>query len=237
MKITRDKKGAEHVETIISFVIFLSLIIFILVVFKPLTLFSKLGSSNLDITESEILKNISMELSVYSVKISAVDSEKDCFSIKNKTDDDRLIMRNESGEKINSGKQGDVINFEKNGDFYRIYLSEEFDVGSPPGCLGGIEEGEGKYTLGVLKTYDVVSNYSLNNLFKTYDENYPGLKEELGIKNEFNIVVRNKTSEILKTTKAYRPVGIEVMAKDIPIEILDKDGNLNPVTLNIQVWS
>lgn len=231
----KGKKAMGHVEMIISFVIFVSIITFLLIIFKPMIVFTKTTSASLDIAESQILENISIELTVQSVNISNEILDGNCVSLaKPEAIKDKVIMRNSTYNRINAKTDGagNLINFQKSGDFYRISSSEEFVESSynPTECPSQ------NYGLGVVKTYYKVSETYLNNLFGNYTSDYQKLKTQLGLKNDFNLILRDNGGELLRA-EIYKPSGIEVMARDVLIEILDKDGNVKSAILNIQVWS
>lgn len=232
----KGKKAMGHVEMIISFVIFVSIITFLLVLFRPMVVFTKTTSASLDITESQILDSVSVELIVQSVKISNEISDGNCVSLdKPEAINNRVIVRNSAYERINAKTDvtGSLINFQKSGDFYRIYSSAEFVESSY--SLTGCNPPQ-SYNLSVVKTYYKVSETYLNSLFGNYAADYQTLKTQLGLKNDFNLILRDNENELLRA-EIYKPSGIEVMARDVLIEILDKDGNIKSAILNIQVWS
>lgn len=230
----KGKKAMGHVEMIISFVIFVSIVTFLLILFRPMIVFTKTTSANLDITESQILENMSIKLTVQSINISNEILDGNCVSLaKPEAIKDKAIMRNSTYNRINAKTDGvgSLINFQKSGEFYRIYSSEEFAESSysPAEC------NPQNYDLGVVKTYYKVSDAYLNSLFGNYTADYQTLKTQLGLKNDFNLILRDNGGELLRA-ESYKPSGIEVMARDVLIEILDKDGNLKSAILNIQVW-
>ena len=229
----KGKKAMGHVEMIISFVIFVSIITFLLIMFRPMIVFTKTTSASLDISESQILENISIKLTVQSINISNEVLDGNCVSLaKPEAIQDKIIMRNSTYNRINVKSDGTSIKFEKSGNFYRIYSSEEFAESNynPVECLSQ------NYDLGVVKTYYKVSETYLNSLFGNYTADYQTLKTQLGLKNDFNLILRDNGGE-LSRAEIYKPSGIEIMARDVLIEILDKDGNVKSVILNIQVWS
>lgn len=237
----KNKKAMSHVEMIISFIIFIGFISFLLVVFNPLKIASP-SSSYLDVTENRILKNVSTNLTIISMKInsSIYGSIGNCFSINKTEDTGEIITENNKSEIINSKISEDKILIEKSGDFYRLYFSEEFENTNSGGLTGCYVLQEDEYLLGVSRFYEVISNISLSNLFKDYDENYLQLKETLGLKNDFYISVKesSKNSAAILSPKEekYKPTGVNVLARDIPISILFKDGSIKAAIMNLQVW-
>jgi hypothetical protein len=236
-----NKKAISHVEVIISFVIFVSFVSFLFIIFNPFKFVSD-TKVNLDITEKKIFDNITINMEVFSIKINStiypIIALEECFEIEDTRDINNFVMKNLSGKISNASKQGDNIRFENKGGFYRVYISEEitehnFNSGS---CK---KINYTNYTLGVSKNYEVISNKSLYLFFENYELDYEKLKNNLGLKNEFYLqVIENSKDQkiILKALERYKPQGIEIMARSIPIEILDEKGNLNPAIINIQVW-
>jgi hypothetical protein len=239
--IIKNKKAISHVEVIISFIIFVSFVSFLFVVFNPFK-YATDSKVSLDITENKILENVSTNLKVFSIKINStiypLISSSDCFKIENKRDIRNFIIRNLTGDIINASIQGDDVKFENKGEFYRVYVSDEIEEIS---LLSGvcIDVEEGNYTLGVTRNYKVISNKFLHILFENYNNDYEKLKDNLGIKNEFYMQVMENartSNTILEALERYKPQGIEIRARTVPIEILNKNGNLKPAVINIQVW-
>ncbi len=238
--IIKNKKAISHVEVILSFIIFVSFVSFLFVVFNPFK-YATDSKVSLDITENKILENVSTDLKVFSIKINStiypLISLSDCFKIKNRGIRE-FIIRNLTGEICNASIQGDDVKFENKGKFYRVYVSDEIEkIRLLSGNCRDIEDGN--YTLGVTRNYKVISNKSLHILFENYDNDYEELKDNLGINNEFYIQVMENvrtSNTILEALERYKPEGLEIRARSIPIEILNKKGNLKPAVINIQVW-
>ena len=228
----RRKKGAIHVEMVISFVIFISFVVFLLILFNPLKKFSK-STSSLDITKAKIIDYVSTDLSISSLTLKDLTSSPDCFYLDSFLPD-KVIIKNENLEIVEATKDEDYIYFKYTGKFYKIYSSEEleereFDIGD---CE---ELAEANYIIGVTRTHEEASYSKFISLKEEYNDNYQQLKQDLGLKNDFNIIVRDSSGIIIKAEK-YKPKAIEIMAEDISIQILDEEANLNPAVMNIQVW-
>lgn len=226
------KKGASHVEVILSFVLFTSFIIFIFIVFKPLDVFSK-TTSDLNMIENEILKNISGNLSVVSMKIDS-SATGACFSVDDPLDGLLpLIVKNESGKVVNASRSGEKVYFENSGDFYRLYYSDELiETGLSGTCF---ELTDTDYATGFVKLRAVVPYSKLVDFKTRHNNNYEQLKQELGLENDFIVTLKN-SAEIIFEVQKQKPAGIEIMAKDVPISILDEDADLKFDLMNIQVW-
>lgn len=238
--LMKNKKGAGHVEVVVSFVIFISLVSFLLIAFKPLKIFSRVSNANMDITEEVILKKISSELSVLSIGLDSAIEAGECFYIKDTSNltQERVVIKDENRYRIEARKENSKVYFKSSGkNFYKIYSSEEFSENSfdISGCVILTEED---YVLGVPRSYGVVLDSKLKELNESYYADYSAFKEEIGLKNDFNLIVRNisGSNEIIFKSEIYKPSGVEIVARDVPIEVLDSGGELKPYILNIQVW-
>ena len=247
-KIIRNKKGAiGHLEVVLSFVIFISFISFLLIVFNPLKMFSGQSTTALDLTEDKIIDKISTELIVNSVKIEPTlynARQENCFSIPLPLDNP-VIVKDGDGVRVNAANKITYILFAKsistsNPDskyFYKIYSAYEFieNIFDIANCYP-LQPGD--YILGVTRTYDVVSYTNLSGLFEDYEAGYGGLKDYFKLNSDFNIEVRDSSGAIMNNfqTSGYTPKGIDVLARNIPIEILYETGELKPAILNIRVW-
>jgi len=246
-----NKKAVSHVEMIISFVIFIGFVSFLLIVFNPLKIASP-SNSYLDLTEEKILKYASVDLTVISLNVDFDSTNvQDCFYINAiKNVDGNLIVKNRENVKIDSSwdKQNLKINIEKSGDFYRLYFSNEFEKEKELESCDSIINLN--YKLGVARAYKITSDKELSKLFRQYKsneegDNYITLKEELGLENDFNIMIRGSSGEIIASSsekslqfigERYKPTGINIRARDIPINILNSTGDIIPAIMNIQVW-
>ncbi len=234
-----NKKGATHVEMIISFAIFISFIIFILLIFSPLKIFSR-NPTSLEISKARILEEVSTNLSVFSltINLSAYDISANCFEadFNSSLIHGQLIMRDESENLINATIGTDKLYFENSGIFYRIYFSEELEerVQDTTNCEFLSDEN---YTLGVERIYKKVSLTKLTQFFEDY-KNYEQFRDGLGLKNNFNVFILNSSRGVIDGFKAEisKPEAVEVIAAEFPIEILDENLTLTPSIMNIQVW-
>ena len=241
----KQKIGASHVEIIFSFVLFISFIIFIFIVFKPLNILSK-TTTDLDAVESEIIKNISTILSVlFPVRIdsSIYDPTETCFYIGNPLNGSLtwpLIVKNKTGGIVNaSRKYGDQIYFENSGDFYNIFYSlelKERELSDTSSCSPlSYALGSEEYTIGLIRSYKVISYSKLVEFKENYNNNYEQLKQELGFEDDFVISIMNSPEIIFEPAKD-KPQGIETLVRDVSILILKNNTDLNHDIMNIQVW-
>lgn len=234
-RYSMSKRSQGHVEMIISFVIFISFIIFLIIVFKPARI-AAADTSALDITESKILKYFSTNLTVSSITLNSSFSTAVGSCIYTEFPlSSSIIIKSEDTSIVNAKRENDNIYFEYNGQrFYRIYSSIELeekniDISSCQKLNGG------NYTIGVTKVQEKTSFSKLIKFNYSYYNDYSNLKKNLSLINDFTFVIRDSSGNIFEGNR-YKPSGLNIIAKDIPIEILDSNASLTQAILNLQVW-
>lgn len=265
------KKGSAHIEVILSFVIFISFLVFLLIMFRPLKLFSS-SSSILDVTKTKILDYVSTDLSVISLYLNISSSLGKCIVLKEDLElpGKNIIVKDEDGNIIRGDTEGGSGKVRLNytgKSFYRVYSSEELKERgvSPTGGCGNIDKilsgepggrpggsmpgrggpgggggggGSGDYAIGLATTSKKVALSKLNAFFNNYTQNYQVFKSSLGLTSNFNVRILNNSKQVINnfTAEIYKPSSIEIMAKDILIEILDENATITPAIMNLQVW-
>ncbi len=233
--LKKEKKGTSHVEVIMSFIIFISFITFMMIIFNPFKAISA-NTSVLSVAESKIVNYVYSNLTVSSVILnSSFNSNAGCiyarFPSLNK-----IVVKDTNGEIVNANRTTDDVYLEYAGErVYRIYSSEELEEKNfvVSGCY---KLDESNYTIGITRNYKRISYSNLVKLNEDYNNNYEQLKKNLNLTNDFTFVIR-EGSVVMFEGSRYKPRGINLIAKDIPIEILDKNATLNNAILNLLVWS
>jgi len=259
--LKKNKRAISHIEVIISFVIFVSFVGFLLIIFNPI----KMGSPKiyfLDVTENEIMNKVSTFLYKTAIKVDTEaianfgESEEfnDAVCVKISKDEViadvellnnpiPLLVKNIGLNILQTKTPGssDKIFFTKSDEseqFYRFYYSKELlerNNDDLDDCYN--LDNKEKYKKAETVKYEVASYKKLEALFGNYSTNYTQLRQSLNLNNHFYIQLTNTQGEIIfKPEEKYALTGIEVYARGIPIEVLDKDGNINPYILTIQAW-
>jgi len=248
----RTKKGvSSHVEIMISFVIFIGLVIFLFIMLNPLEIFSA-SKSMLDTTAKKVIENITTELTTSSVKIKENypppagrgGTSINCFIIafQSKTGKNLIVKKKvtndypEIGSRIIDENQIKFNYNPRDEKFYKIFLSE--DIAPTVGFSGttcGSPAITNNYQLGITRTRDIISRKKLEELQTAYTNDYSALKTELGLENNFNFIVFD-SSEVLFQGDENPPGGINVLAKDMVIEILNESADIVPAIMNIRTW-
>jgi len=234
----RKKKGISHVEMILSFVIFVGFLIFIFAILNPLKI-SDEKDIYLNIVERGIRENTSIEFKFLSLSLNHSWGKKKCFWFRYNLSN--IIVKNESYGFVAALSRGGgkerKIYINGTGSFFYILSCEEFNESDffPKGCEMLRSEN---YTFGLLRKFDMTSYSRLEDLTKRYDSDYEGLKKEIGLPHskDFSFSVRDTSGKnILRVNKTISKQA-SILARDVPIQIVYKNGTLKYALLNIQVW-
>lgn len=229
-----NKKAITHIEVIISFVIFVGFIIFLFIFLKPLKN-QELSPTILDSSEYEIDNYANVNYSYISVKLN--DSSLECFILPIKmgkvvvNDEDKHLV---SAESID--EEVYVLGIKRN--FYAIYSSLIFNENSfvhPDYCPRLTKDN---YTLGLLRETKVLSYDRLVELKERYNQDYKNLKKEFNIpeSNNFGFSVRESNGNKIITALNKQPSKINIIARDVPSQLLYTNGTIKYVIMNIQAW-
>jgi hypothetical protein len=245
-----DKKGASHIEIILSFLLFLVFIGAAFYFFSP-TNTDRITDSSKEYTFREITKRTNSNVQVFSFKIN--------YAIK---PDGKIILDqgislingnvrayNKEGISVSAGRTGDYLavgsnDWSKN-DFIKVVVSEDLDFDESLINIYGGSEGYGYsstpdpsyYTSGSAENKKIISEKKALELKEDYNLDY------LGLKKEFNLPGRVNFGFILKINDEYKiesvkeiPQGLEVFSENRKVEVLMKDGKIELADLTIEIW-
>ncbi len=241
----KNKKGS-HVGMILSFVIFITFLVFLYVVVNPSINIGTDKGKVIDYIESEITKNTSSNLTSTSIEISSgVVMTNDCvvigslfilleipanIKIKNETGDLQEVYTDIAGggPRINRKSQDNL--------FFKMYYSPEFNLLGENNALTCQTITDTEYSIGLVKIAKYVFADKLIELISYYDDNYDSLKTafEIPSNNEFGFeFVENDGT---KTTADQETTSGEVYVEEIPIQYVDENANIQTGFINIRVW-
>lgn len=241
IKMIKAKKGFGHVEVIISFVLFLSFIVFLLIFLNPIKKLSS-NPAYLGLAEEKILGRISTNLTSFSLTLNSTLAvgNGECiffpFISPDYSPTAKLIVKSESGDITGASRTDSYVyfNYTYRKRFYKMYFSNELsEKGLDTSNCRQLTEAD--YKIGVIQVEKVVSLPKLAGLKDSYINDYNSFKLNLGLKSNLNLIAVNSTGDLLRLEK-FKPRTEDIMAREVPIKILDENANLNPAVLNIQVW-
>jgi len=209
----KSKHAQSHVEIILSFVIFIGFLLFVFMFMNP---FAKTEPVYImDNIQKAIIDEISSEIG----KLSAITNGSSCYSIP-------AYLTIEYG---NNFKEVPEDNKK-----YVIYFSDIFEKEGIISC----SDDPLNYTLATYSQEEIVVYGKIIDLKTDYENDYNNLKKSLGMTNDFLFKTKNMVGEEITELSVDRkiPKGINVEAREIPIRVINSDGDILELILNIKAW-
>ncbi len=234
------KKKASHVGLVLSFVIFVTFVFFVFTILNPAVKKERGKEIVLGAVKENIIEKISSNLSSTSLKVKDTTViEESCFEISG-------IPEITSENTVVKGEENNLVGFtvEENrririnnivAKFFKIYLSKEFITES-----GGREVcdllTEDEYTLGSARTTNYVFENKINELLLKYDDNYTGLKDDLGVTEDTNFGISFTNSSEDEIQKGFESVSGNVYIEEIPIQYYNNLADIKSGSIKIRIW-
>jgi hypothetical protein len=237
----KSNRSQSHVEMIVSFVLFVSFVVFLLLMFNPQK-YTPVSYGSIDGVQTSLMENISVEYDYASVILvpGSTPAASTCFKIEpitgiNKTS----AVKNSIGSQTysNIGDDGKITikstNLER---FYEIYSSNFFSELESECSVEPVQLTKSEdYSLGILTTRSAVLYENIEKLNKLYYLDYDGLKKNLGIKKDFSFIIR-RDEDILFDTTSKQPENINILSREIPFLSMNKTGSTENLFINLGVW-
>ena len=237
-------KKASHIGFVLSFVIFMTSVLFLYTLLVPslkTDIDKKAAVENL---KTELIEEISSDLTSLTVTVVDEDLTETCLQFVNlegDTGSGKILIQNEEGQTlepfISSGNvyvDRDDANF----DFFKISVSEEFaqaNTGTLEGCAE-LSKGASGYEIGLLKTEKNIFQSQVEQVLVEYGTDYETLKTGLKVPriNEFGLGFVYESGTIVETVNPV--VRISVYSQRTPVRYIDEEGNKKSGDLEIRVW-
>ena len=240
-----NKKGS-HVGVVVSFVIFITFLIFLYSILQPVTFRERNKDYILDYLTLNIIRNSTGNMTTMIINVDELVT-KDCINIQQLSLSeipiefrDNLMFKTDT-ESLNYKLQNiNTIYVEvPEGGFIGIitvYFSEEI-VPRFDNTLGGCDPNP--YPVGYVRTFSEIFGTKITELNETYYADYEGLKAYLGLPEgtEFNFYLLSGTREVLISAEIQEtPTDRSVYVEETPIQYADDDGNILFGFLVVKVW-
>lgn len=245
----KNKRGS-HVGIVLSFVIFVTFLAFLYSILEPTMRMRRDKEALLDYLKIELIERFSTNLT--SVAISTDKEVKEtCVKLVNFTGevevDSRLIVKDEEGDILRATiLENDLFIdrvIEESGlVFFKIYNSEEFEEldEEEMSCdkLGVLKREDKGYIVGLVRTNVYIFEKKIIELIDAYEieGGYENLKDNLNIplgsEFGFSLIYSNKT----KIGTEEKDIPTNIYVKEIPVQYVDEESNINSGFINIQVW-
>ena len=246
------KKRGTHVGVIISFAIFITFMLFLVIILEPAIRTQQNREIYLDHLKLALDQRFIGELNTLTLNVS-IESGQDCISLKDIVDPieeegmdiTHLIIKNELDEILNytdKNKDLQVGTGSSYRGFLKVYYSENFNTSycqteQECGLIGCSPQND--YTIKVIKIYNETFEPKINEIIQWYMDNYDELKSDLkippGLEFEFGIEFENSEGYIVEASQSV-PSNKNIYVQETPILYIDQWGNYKPGTLTLKVW-
>jgi len=243
-----SKKGS-HVGMVVSFVMFVTFLVFLYTIIQPVTVREKDKNYILDYIALNLLGNTTVEMSTLIINVDEpIQGDKDCINLQQIGINQiplelrkNLIFKTPEGESLVYQDVNDNVIHVRTGNNFlgiiRVYASEEFSglIESVGGC------DPHAYPIGNLKFYSEMSEEKMYELNESYYTDYEGLKIELGIPEgtEFNFYIydsQRSEPPIISADIQEPPTDRSVFVEETPIQYTNENGDTLFGFLKIEVW-
>lgn len=242
----KNKRGS-HVGVVVSFMIFVTFLIFVFVVLRPVATTQKDKQVLLESIQNEIIENSKAELISSSINVvEGFDPAFNCLIIdQNLVSDKRgVIVKNAYEETVDSwlayseGKL--IISFkDKTNRFFKIFYSDEFGEGNSGLGItcGELVEGD-NFNRGQTKAKDYVFESKIEELNQNYFEDKTSLKEELGVTpgSEFAFTFETGGEDSVTYGEVIQEVSASIFANEESVQFVDQNANIKQGKLRVFVW-
>lgn len=228
----QNKKGVSNLEMIVSFLIFTGFIFAFFLMF-PITSTEK-SKVGLDAAERGVLNFTSMEMIQFSIDLKVPGK---CFIFDAPITLEKIIVKNQSNALVNATYVNGKVQIDGIDKFYYIFSSSEFQENGF-GANGCTVLDSGKFELGLVKSYTVLSWASLQKFKEAYSLKYNELRAQFNIPagGNFGVTLRDTSgNEIINATKT-KPIRASVLARETPVQIAYSNGELKYALLHIENW-
>jgi len=236
----KSKRSQMHVEMIISFIIFVGFIFTILYFINPVKEI-KISTLKLNFVQEKVLNNVSLNYQTSSLILKdGLVILGDCFWVNNKLETSgNLITFDSSGVSRSSTSNLDKIYVDRvEGErIYHLYFSDNFDENIPSNLGSCVQVADSNFSFGNLNNEKRVFYPFLESLNTSFILNYVQLRDSLQISDNFDFIVRDLNGVIIfDDSTQLKTLTSNVLAREIPLNVLDSDASTRDFVLNLRVW-
>lgn len=232
------KRGASHIEMILSFVIFIAAIGFAIYFFRP-TDYSRVIDSSSEYLFREIEANSSSDVLVYSVKINfGVSNEIVALNLSGSGANSKSVVFGPDGNKINSRKQEELVYVSNAGQSIegkniKIVLSEDLQDDD----VNNADVNESAYNIASSERKKILSEKRIILLMEKYSSDYSGLKKQFNMPNRVNFgFALNFADGTTVSTENSVSEDSNLIVKNKRVEVLRSNGKIEFADLAIKIW-
>jgi len=246
------KKRGSHVGMILSFVIFITFIVFLYGVMKPTLNTGQDKKSLIGYIETQMIKNVTSNLTTISVQITEnKNPNSDCIylndffsTVTTYVPSPLIIVKNETGniqevyhEYPNSIGSLVVNRKIKNNIFFKVYYSSQFN-GLSKTTIPCQKVNTNDYTIGSITLDKYIFEKMVLKFNQSYTDDYEQLKNDLKIPpgSEFEFIFKKADGGLIEPNNDERIKPDQVYVEETPIQYMDNQANVQSGFISIKVW-
>jgi len=236
------------VGVVVSFVVFVTFLVFLYTIVQPVTVRERSRQYILDYLTLNLIGNSTGNMSTMIVNVEEPVEPQSCLNLQQVINDDQIpeyminnLVFKTSEEIFTYGINNPNIRVNTGNGFQgviTVIYSKDIVPLEYDGLLGCSPKN---YPVGHVKSYSEIFETKMYELNETYYANYEGLKAELGIPEgtEFNFYIydsQRSEPPIIKAEIQEPPTDRSVFIQETPIQYIDENGNTLFGFLKIIIW-
>ena len=227
----RNKKGT-HVGIILSFVLFITFLMFMMVVLKPSSEREAEKRYNIDLLKNSLLNKIEKEVYTVSISNSLARTDEDCISVSDEYSSSDFGTVNHLGENIGAVRSGDnIIAFWTGEPLIKISYSKGFqhlNNSEVSYCITGEIEN--------IKQSNEIFEESIKEIISNYSSDYEQVRTLLGIPQNEEFGIRFKYGNGTIIGNETRDIKSDIFVESFQVSYLDKFSNKKMGELILYAW-
>lgn len=242
----KKNRKASHVGMIISFVVFVTFIIFLYSIVRPAINTGQDKKTMADYLVTQLIANISNNFTSTSVEISSEKNpQQECamlqaFLVLSEIPPVVIVQdKSKTEQDAFTNRAGDLGIYRTSGGnlFFRIFSSPEFPAltnkEKPPECEYVLDDD---YSVGIIKKDVLPFKKNLDYLLNYYNENYEQIKISLNVPPGTEFGFGFTQSDGTRTDAGNPPSSVDIYSAEIPIQYVDENVEILSGFINIKVW-
>ena len=241
-----NKRGS-HVGVVVSFVIFVTFLIFLYTMLQPITVKERGREYILDYLTLNLLGEATGNMTSMLITVLESTGNQDCIDMQDFPEipenqvENLLIKDSEDVVYAYQVRPSGNVWIDTGKNFIgilRVYYGDDVER-SPQGVNTGCNPKP--YAIGYIRVFSEIFGEKIYELNESYYVDYEGLKAHLGIPEdtEFNFYVldgQRSDPPIIKAALYPTPTDRSVYVEETPIQYLDEDGNMLFGFLLVEIW-
>ena len=238
-KFTQNKRGS-HVGVILSFMIFVTFLIFMFSILEPAVKTDQEKESLLNFLENEIIDYVTKDVVTSVIGLEDIDKVQGCINLNSPVNilglgmPLSIIIKDSSEGVAGYELNGEIISIDKpiGENFLKFFYLGVLPAATTSTCTGYFELFE-DYQVAYTRTTSQIYKSEIKTLI-TNNQVTNNLNGVFDTTNEIGLKFEDSDGVILETTPPE--ISSNVYSKEINIEYIDEEATIKPGRLTISVW-